>query len=90
MIFLLDHIQQHQIQKFCVLDIVESRSKEMSGVSYITCVDIIAQVSLNWWLMFLFLDMPTLKVRIIIIIVPADPLKIILPKTKNKSSPPNC
>ena len=40
--------------------------------------------------MFLFLDMPTLKLRIIIIIVPADPLKIILPKTKNKSSPPNC
>ena len=39
--------------------------------------------------MFLFLDMPTLKLRIIII-VPADPLKIILPKTKNKSSPPNC
>ena len=60
--------------------------KEMWLISYITCVDIIAQVSLTPWLIFLFLDVPTLKLRIIIIIFPTGQPEIILPTactTKN-------
>ena len=34
-------------KKFSALDIVESWSKEMLPISYVTCVDIIAQVSLT-------------------------------------------
>ena len=49
------------------IDIVESWSKEMWLISYITCVVIIAQVSLTLWSIFLFLDVQTLKLRIIII-----------------------
>ena len=37
----------HEIQKFSALTIVESQSKEMWSVSNVTCVDIIAQVSLT-------------------------------------------
>ena len=44
----------------------------MCSVSYVTCVDIIAQVSLTQWSIFLFLDIPTLKLRIIIIILPTE------------------
>ena len=40
-IFLLDSKKIHKKQKFNVLDIVESQSKEMWLVSYVTCVDII-------------------------------------------------
>ena len=35
------------MQKFSALDIVESLSKEMWSISYIVCIDIIAQVSLT-------------------------------------------
>ena len=45
MIFFLDHDKIHKKQKFSALDIVESWSKEMLLISYVTCVDIIAQVS---------------------------------------------
>ena len=38
-------------------------------ISYVTCVDTIAQVSLTPWSIFLFLDVSTLKLRIIIIIL---------------------
>ena len=60
---------------------VESESKEMWSVSYVTCIDLIAQVSLTWWLAF-FLDMLTLKLTVIIIILPADQPKIILPTVR--------
>ena len=45
----------------------------------------IAEVSLLWWSIFLVLDKPTLKVRIIIILL-TDRLEIILPtaRTANK------
>ena len=38
-------------------------------ISYVTRVDTIAQVSLTPWSIFLFLDVSTLKLRIIIIIL---------------------
>ena len=41
----------------------------MLSVSYVTCIDIIAQVSLTQWSAFLFLDVSTLK---LIIILPTD------------------
>ena len=50
----------------------------MRFVSYITCIDLVAQVSLAWWSWFLFLDVLTLK-RKIIIILPTDWLETILP-----------
>ena len=59
----------------------------MWSFSYVTCVDIIAQVSLTWWSMFLFLDVPTMKLTIIIIVLPTDQpeLKVKLPSPdKNK------
>ena len=46
--------------------------------SYLTCGDIITQVSLPPWSVFLFLDALTLKLRIIIIILLADQHEIIL------------
>ena len=64
----------HKKQKFSALDIVESWSKEMWSIWYVTCVDIIAPP----WPIFLFLDLPILKLRIIIIISPTDQRKIIL------------
>ena len=42
----------------------------MWSASYVTCVDIIAQVSLPQWSIYLFLNVRTLKLRIIIIILP--------------------
>ena len=48
---------------------VESQSKELWLVSFVTRADIIAQVSLPRLSIFLFLDMPNLKLRIIIIIL---------------------
>ena len=44
---LLNYNNIHKNKKFNVLDIVESGSKEMWPVSYITWVDIIAQVFLT-------------------------------------------
>ena len=79
MIFFLDYEKMHKKQKFSALAIVEYWSKEMWSNSYVTFVDILAQVSLTPWSIFLFLDMPTLKLRIIIIIIlPTDPPEIIL------------
>ena len=77
-IFLLDHNKIHKKQKFSALDIVEWRSTEMWSVSFVTCT----QVSSNRWSIFLFFDVPTLKLRIIIIILPTDQTNII-PTTKN-------
>ena len=45
MIFFLDDIKIHKKQKFNAFYIVESRSKELWSVSYVTCIDIIALVS---------------------------------------------
>ena len=45
--FLLDYNKIHKKQKFSAFNIVESWSKEMWLVSYVTCIDIIAQVSLT-------------------------------------------
>ena len=80
--FLSDHKKIHKKQKFSALDIVEWQSTKMWSVSYVTC----SQVSLTRWSIFLFLDMPTLKLRIIIIILPTDRADTILPTahtTKN-------
>ena len=58
----------------------------MWSISYVTCVDIAAQVSLTSWSMFIYLDAPTLKLRTIIIILPTDRSEIIFPsacKIKN-------
>ena len=55
-------------------------------ISYVTCVDIISQVSLTRWL-FLFLDVSTLKLGIIVIILSNGRSEIILPiarTTKNE------
>ena len=63
----------------------------MKSVSYVTCIDLIAQVSLIRWSL-LFLDVLTLKLRIIIIILPTDRPETILPgarTTKNKLPSPN-
>ena len=50
----------------------------MWSVSYVTCIDIIAQVSLTWWSVFLILDVLTLEFKIILNILPTDQPKIIL------------
>ena len=50
----------------------------MWSISFAIFVDIIAQVSSTPWSIFSFLDMLTLKLRIIIIILPTDPRKRIL------------
>ena len=46
-IFFQDYNKIHKKQKFSALGIVESQSKEMWSASYVTCVDIIAPVSLT-------------------------------------------
>ena len=61
MISFLDYNKIHKKQKFIAFDIVESWSKEMWLVSYGTYINITAQVSLTWWSVLLFLDVPTLK-----------------------------
>ena len=56
-------------------------------ISYVTCVDIISQVSLTRWLIFLFLDVSTRKLGIIVIILSNGRSEIILPiarTTKNE------
>ena len=76
----------HKKQKFSAFDIVESQSKEMWSVPYVIYTDIVAQVSLTRWSVFLFLDMPTLKLKVIINILPTGRPEIILPTacaTKN-------
>ena len=58
----------------------------MWSVPYVTWIDIIAQVSLTRWSVFLFLDVPTLKLKIIINILPTDQPEAIIPTaytTKN-------
>ena len=50
----------------------------MWSVSHVICIDIIAQVSLTRWSIFLFSDVSTLKLRIIIIILQTDQSDIIL------------
>ena len=37
----------HKKQKVSAFDIVESWSKEMWSISYVTCIDIVAQVLLT-------------------------------------------
>ena len=54
----------------------------MWSVSYIACADIIAQVSSTWWSVFLFLYVPTMKLKIFIIILLTDQPKIILPTAR--------
>ena len=41
----------------------------MWSVSYVTCIDLIAQISLTRLSAFLFLDMPTLKLRMMMMIM---------------------
>ena len=80
-IFLLDHNKIRKNKKFSAFDIVEWPSTEMWSVSYVTCVDIIAQVFLTRWSIFLYLDFPpTLKLRIIIL--STDRPDIILPTAR--------
>ena len=50
----------------------------MRSVSYVTC----AKVPLTRWSIFLFLDVPTVKLRTIIIILPSDRHNIILPTAR--------
>ena len=50
----------------------------MWSISFVTFVDIIAQGYVTPWSIFLFLDMPTLKLRINIIILPTIRPEIIL------------
>ena len=50
----------------------------MWSISYVTFVDRIAKVSLTPWATFLFLDMPTLKPRVNIIILPTNWPEIII------------
>ena len=50
----------------------------MWSLSYVTFVDIMEQVSLIPWSIFLFFDMPTLKLGIDIIILLTDRPEIIL------------
>ena len=82
-IFLLDHNKLHQKQKISAFDIIEWHSTEMWSVSYVTYIDTIPQVSLPQWSIFSFLDMLTLKFRIIIIVLSTDQPEIILPTARN-------
>ena len=68
MIFFLGYCEIDKKQKFSALDTIESQSKKMRSLSYLTLmIDI-----------FLFLVVPTLKLRICIITLPADRQEIIL------------
>ena len=69
-IFLLDHNKIHK-----KVNIIEWWKAEMWSISHVTC----AQVSLTHWAIFLFLDVPTLKFRIMIIILLSEWLDTILP-----------
>ena len=53
----------------------------MLSISYVTCVEIIAQVSLTTWSRFWFLDILTLKLKIIIVL-PTNQPEIILLTTR--------
>ena len=77
----------HKKQKFSALEIVEWQSTEVWSVSCVTCVNTITQVSLTRGSMLLFLNIPTLKLRIIIIILSTEQLDVIFPTartTKNQ------
>ena len=85
-LFLLDYIKIHKKQKLSALDIIESWSKEMWSISYVSCVNISVSF-FNSKISIFILDAPTLKLSIILIILPTDQPKIILPTactTKNK------
>ena len=41
----------------------------MLSISYVTCVDIIAQVSSNPWSVFLFLDVSTQKIGLLLLLL---------------------
>ena len=56
----------------------------MWSVSYVTCVDKIAQVSLTQWSIYLISVLPTLKLRITIIFPINQPETILLPAHKTK------
>ena len=56
---------------------VESRNKDIRLVSYLACIDIVAQVYLTMLSIFLFLYVPTLKFGIIVIL-PTNQPEIIL------------
>ena len=60
-------LQKKIHKKISALDIAESLVKEIWSISHATCVDIIAQVSLTPSSIFLFLDVPTRKLGIIIL-----------------------
>ena len=82
--FLLDFnnisIKNKNLEQLMLLN--ESQNKEWWSVSYITCADIMAQVSLTRWSTFLFLGVLTLKLRIVVIILTTDPpTRYILPTT---------
>ena len=55
-------------KKISSFGINESRSKGKWSISYVTCLDIIAKVSLPQGSIFLFLDVWTLKLKIAIIL----------------------
>ena len=62
MIFFLGYCEIDKKQKFSALDTIESQSKKMRSLSYLTLmIDI-----------FLFLVVPALKLRVCIITLPAD------------------
>ena len=67
----------HKKQKFSALDIVESLNKEMWSV-------IITQVSLTWRSIFLVLNVPTIKLRIIVNILLTNQSIIIFLTTHTK------
>ena len=56
-------------------------------VTYVTCVDILVQVSLTPRSIFLFLDVATRKLRIIIIILTTNQPHIILPTARTTKLP---
>ena len=67
--FLLDYSKIHKNKNLVHLISLNHRAKKC------TCVDIKVQVFLTQESMFLFLDMPTLKLKIIIIILLTGNLK---------------
>ena len=54
----------------------------MWSISYVTCVDIIAQVSSNPWSVFLFLDVSTQKIGLLLLLL----LLLLCPPTDQNNS----
>ena len=73
---------------FILLDYNEiDKNKNLVNLALdVTCVDVIAQVSLTQWSIFLFLDVPTRKLRIITIIFPTDRPYIIFPTARTTNN----